>query len=159
MAVRSWLLVGLLVVVVAGVVVAKRVLRAPAPSVVAEPSAPPAELEMAASGIPTKTLLAPQLPATLGNGKPTLVDFGAAECQQCRREAAVLDRAVVRYQGKANLLFIDTSRYASIARQYGVRLIPTQIVFDAEGKEVSRHIGFHPLEAIAADLAKAGVKE
>jgi thioredoxin 1 len=165
MAVRSWLLVVVLAVLVAGVVVAKKTILAPAkeaPRVVnaapetPAPSPPPAGA-MAASGIPKHTLTAADFATSLASGKPTLVDFGAGTCTQCKLEAPVLDAAVEQYRGQANIVFVNTDASADLARQYGVKFIPTQIVFDRKGKEVTRHIGFHPAEAIAADLAKAGV--
>jgi thioredoxin 1 len=176
MTVRSWAIVVVLLALVAGAVVAKKTVLAPKPDsskpdLAAVGSARkaehmsggsaypgPAEAAPASSGIPKKALAGPQLQKCLSSGKPTLVDFGAGWCEQCKLEAPVLDAAVEKYRGKANVVFVDTNRYEPIARQYGIKLIPTQIFFDAKGKEVGRHVGFHPAEAVAADLAKAGVR-
>jgi thioredoxin 1 len=49
-------------------------------------------------------------------------------------------------------------RYESgAAKQYGIRLIPTQIFYDAEGNEVYRHEGFMDKQAIKAKFAEIGV--
>jgi thioredoxin 1 len=89
---------------------------------------------------------------SLGNGRPTLVDFGAEWCPPCQQQAPVLDEVVELYRDKANIVYIDTEQYGSIADSYGIKSIPTQIFFDANGKEVSRHLGFYPLEEIRRDL-------
>lgn len=166
--IRSWVIVAALAALVAGLVVAKTAFLPPKtnPAVEAKglglSTPPPPEGQrgpvMAESGIPKETLDATKLADSLGNGRPTLVDFGAGTCDQCKKEAPLLDAAVEKYRGKANVVFVDTNSFESVAKQYGVRLIPTQIFFDAKGKEVSRHIGFHPAEALTADLATAGVK-
>jgi len=44
------------------------------------------------------------------------------------------------------------------AKRFGISVIPTQIFYDKQGKEVLRHTGFMSEEAIVAQLKKLGVQ-
>jgi thioredoxin 1 len=52
-----------------------------------------------------------------------------------------------------------TKEQAHRSREYNVRLIPTQVFLDAEGKEFHRHEGFYPEEAIDLVLQGRGLKQ
>ena len=62
------------------------------------------------------------------------------------------------YRGRANILLIEIYDYRNLASQYGVRAIPTQIFFDAKGKETWRHVGFLSKEEIVKQLDELGVQ-
>jgi thioredoxin 1 len=89
---------------------------------------------------------------------PKLVDLGAGKCIACKKMAPVLEEAKKLYGGKAEVVFIDVWENPNAGSQYGIRLIPTQIFFDREGKEVFRHEGFFPLEDIKKTFESMGVK-
>src|SRR5512145_693607 len=74
----------------------------------------------------------------LVSGKPAIIDLGARSCAQCKKMAPFLESLAVEYKGKASVLFIDVSRDSAAADRFKVRMIPTQIFFDAAGKEVRR---------------------
>ena len=96
--------------------------------------------------------------SALASGKPTVADFGARTCIPCKKMApflAVLDR---EYRGKANVLFTDVHEGKNLAAKYHIQMIPTQIFFDATGKEVKRHIGFMDKADILKELQAAGLK-
>jgi len=92
------------------------------------------------------------------SGRPTVIDLGARSCIQCKKMAPILENLAVEYQGKANVLFIDVSKDNDAADRFRVRMIPTQIFFDARGKELKRHIGFMDKGEIVRDLKGAGLK-
>jgi len=60
--------------------------------------------------------------------------------------------------GQAAIVFIDVWENPQEGPKYGIQLIPTQIFYDARGKEVLRHEGFMEKAAIVAELEKLGVK-
>jgi thioredoxin 1 len=157
--VRSRLTVAGLVVVVLAVLVVKaarsphaaaRVETAPPPAAAADRGAP------AAKTTRSDVLTGADLAACLKSGKPTLVDFGEDWCEQCKKQAPVLEETATKYRGRANVVFVNTKTYAEIGRAYGIAAIPTQILFDAKGREVSRHVGYAPPEDLAKALAKVG---
>jgi thioredoxin 1 len=62
------------------------------------------------------------------------------------------------YQGKANVLFIDVLEDGAAGDRFKVRMVPTQIFFDAKGKEIKRHIGFMDKADIVKELKAAGLR-
>lgn len=88
---------------------------------------------------------------------PMLVDLGRGTCIPCKKMKPILDELKAEYQGKAIVRVIDLRDEPKEASKYGIRLIPTQIFFDAEGKEIYRHEGFLDKQAIKAKFAEMGV--
>ena len=91
-------------------------------------------------------------------GKVTMVDIGAKKCIPCKMMAPIMAELEKEYQDKAAIVFIDVWENPDAGRQYRIQLIPTQIFYDIEGKEVVRHEGFMEKAAIVAELEKLGVK-
>lgn len=87
---------------------------------------------------------------------PKLVDLGAGKCQACKAMAPVLEEAKKLFAGIADVEFIDVWENRDAGAKYGIRMIPTQIFFDASGKEVLRHEGFFPMEEIQKQFASMG---
>jgi thioredoxin-like negative regulator of GroEL len=86
-----------------------------------------------------------------------MADFGAGWCKPCKMMVPVLAEAAVKYEGKVNILFVDTDEYGPLARQHRVAAIPTQIFFDGKGKEVGRHVGYYPIEDLEAQMRTLGL--
>lgn len=95
---------------------------------------------------------------TLVSGKPTVIDLGARTCIPCKKMAPILEGLSKEYKGKANVLFIDVHEDSAAANRFKIRMIPTQIFFDAKGKEINRHIGFMDKADILKELKTAGLK-
>jgi thioredoxin 1 len=94
----------------------------------------------------------------LASGKPAVIDLGARYCQQCKKMAPILEALAVEYRGRASVMFIDVHKDMSAAEKFRIQMIPTQIFFDAKGKEVKRHIGFMDKGDILKELKAAGLK-
>jgi thioredoxin 1 len=88
---------------------------------------------------------------------PMLVDLGKGTCIPCKKMKPILEELEAEYKGKAIVKVIDLRYEPKEANKYGIRLIPTQIFFDAEGKEIYRHEGFLDKPAIKAKFAEMGV--
>lgn len=99
----------------------------------------------------------PQAPV---QGKVTMVDIGAKKCIPCKMMAPILKELEEEYgsTGKAAIVFIDVWENPNEGKKFGIRSIPTQIFYDANGKEVSRHEGFMDKNSIITRLEKMGVK-
>jgi thioredoxin 1 len=104
--------------------------------------------------MPTMASAAPQVPVS---GLVTMVDLGASSCIPCKMMAPILEKLTAEYDGAAAIIFIDVWQDAAMAKKFKVSMIPTQIFFDAEGTEVSRHVGFMAEEEIVTQLTKMGV--
>jgi thioredoxin 1 len=95
---------------------------------------------------------------TLVSGKPMVIDLGARTCIPCKKMAPILEGLSKEYKGKANVLFIDVHEDSAAADRFKIRMIPTQIFFDAKGKEVNRHIGFMDKADMLNELKATGMK-
>ena len=82
---------------------------------------------------------------------PILVDFYADWCGPCKIMAPLLDEAAHRRAGQLLVLKLDTDKNPATQQRFGVRGIPTLIVFRG-GKEVSRRVGAVPPTELAKFL-------
>jgi len=89
-------------------------------------------------------------------GLPRLVDLGADKCIPCKMMAPILEELSKEYAGRMEVQFIDVWKNPSAGREYGVRVIPTQIFFDTSGKELFRHEGFFSRNDILAKWTELG---
>jgi thioredoxin 1 len=90
-------------------------------------------------------------------GMVTMVDLGAKSCIPCKMMAPILEKLEKDYKDRAAILFLDVWKDPEQAKRFGISVIPTQIFYDKQGKEVLRHTGFMSEEAIVAQLKKMGV--
>jgi thioredoxin 1 len=88
---------------------------------------------------------------------PRLIDLGADKCIPCRMMFPVLDELKQEYAGRLNVEFIDVWKNPDAAKQYGIDVIPTQIFYAADGKELFRHVGFFAKDDILAKWQALGV--
>ncbi|HPC96388.1 MAG TPA: organomercurial lyase [Sedimentisphaerales bacterium] len=88
---------------------------------------------------------------------PRLVDLGAGKCIPCKMMAPILEELKEEYAGRMEVVFIDVWENPDAAKPYGIQVIPTQIFYDAAGKEVFRHEGFFSKEDILAKWKELGV--
>ncbi|HEY9070395.1 MAG TPA: thioredoxin family protein [Candidatus Ozemobacteraceae bacterium] len=90
-------------------------------------------------------------------GLPRLVDLGSVRCISCKEMEPILEEAKKLYTGKAEVEFIDIWQNKDAASAYAVRMIPTQVFFDATGKEVFRHVGVLPMGDIQKQFECMGI--
>ncbi|MBU0515885.1 MAG: thioredoxin family protein [Proteobacteria bacterium] len=91
-------------------------------------------------------------------GMVTLVDLGAGQCIPCRMMAPILTDLRKKYRGKAVVAFVDVRFHPKAARRFGIRIIPTQIFYDRNGREVFRHEGYMGKAAIEHVFKRLGLK-
>ena len=87
---------------------------------------------------------------------PRLVELGGT-CVLCKMMQPILDELSQEYAGKLQVDVFDVLENPHIGTEYGVQILPTQIFFDASGKEIFRHEGFLPKEDILAKWRELGV--
>jgi thioredoxin 1 len=91
-------------------------------------------------------------------GMVTMVDLGAKKCIPCKMMAPIMEELEKEYKDRAAIIFIDVWEDPKAGQQFGIKLIPTQIFYNSEGKEVLRHEGFFDKASIVSELQKLGVK-
>ena len=94
----------------------------------------------------------------VGKGKPLLLELGSTSCGGCRDMARTL-YVIKRDHPQSGIYFVDIKSERYVARQYGIRMMPTQVILDGEGREIDRHVGVTGTTELIAKLRRLGVIE
>ncbi len=97
------------------------------------------------------------LKEALANGKPTLAEFGSDTCIYCKEMQPILEKLASEYKDRLNIVIIDVYAQMELTKQYKITALPTQVVFDESGKEITRHVGFWSREQILSQLRAMGI--
>ncbi len=89
---------------------------------------------------------------------PKLVDLGSDKCIPCKMMAPMLEGLREDYAEVFSVELIDVWKEPERTKKYGISIIPTQIFFDASGKELFRHEGYFPKEDILAKWKEFGIE-
>lgn len=90
-------------------------------------------------------------------GLPKLVDIGGENCIPCKMMLPVLDGLKTDYKGKLEVVVISKDKDPGALKRYRTSTIPTQVLYDADGKEIARHFGFWAKDEILAAFEKHGI--
>ena len=124
-------IVGLVLAAVAGVIVARKTQKAAEP----QPTA-----------------------ATTATNLPRLLELGADKCIPCKMMAPILEEVSKEYKSTLKVEFVDLRKDRGAAEKYRVQVMPTQIIYDAQGRELGRHQGYLSKEDLVKKLAESGIK-
>ncbi len=96
--------------------------------------------------------------ATSTRGLPRFVDLGSNTCAPCKVMLGVMAELEQKYPGAIVTEFINVQQYPEQAERYGIRIIPSQIFYSPDGRELYRHTGVFRTEEIVAKWAELGFK-
>jgi thioredoxin 1 len=90
----------------------------------------------------------------LSAGKPTVAEFGANACAACREMKPILEALRRDHGGRISVVDVDliAQKHMGYLQRYRIQLMPTQVFFDAQGRETSRHMGKISADEILARL-------
>ena len=87
----------------------------------------------------------------------TFMEFGSKSCIPCKQMEKVMEQIKVEYPKQVAVIFVDVRKERAKAKEYKIRIIPTQIIFDANGKEILRHKGYFPFNKVKELFAENNV--
>lgn len=87
----------------------------------------------------------------LKSAAPVLVDFTATWCGPCKALAPIVEKLADEYEGKIRVGKLDIDDAPQTAAKYGVRSVPTVMVFK-NGQKVAQHVGLTNREKLVALL-------
>jgi thiol-disulfide isomerase/thioredoxin len=92
------------------------------------------------------------------NKRMMMMDLGATTCIPCKMMVPVMNELAKSLHGKVDIQFVDIQKRGDLAQKFKIFAIPTQIIFDKNGRELFRHEGFYLKDEILAKLKELGMK-
>jgi len=146
-------------------IVASSCSKAIAAPVVTEPAVETTTVAPAPVVEPTAVSPAPAMETAAISTTPnaplvTFIELGSVNCIPCRAMQPVMESIRQKYADQVSVLFYDvwTQEGQPHAQSYRIRVIPTQVFLDKDGKEYYRHEGFFPEPELLKALEMGGVK-
>jgi thioredoxin 1 len=90
----------------------------------------------------------------------TFIELGSVNCIPCKAMQPIMKDIEKRYGDQVKVVFYDvwTDEGKPFGSFYRIRVIPTQVFLDRNGKEYFRHEGYFPIEEVLKILEKGGVR-
>jgi len=94
----------------------------------------------------------------IGKGKPYFLEIGSDSCRSCRIMGKML-YTITQEDPSLNIYFINLHKKRAVAKELKIMMIPTQLIFDADGTEVFRHIGMMEADELSSILTQFKIRK
>lgn len=86
----------------------------------------------------------------------SVLEFGAKNCSACRKMETVIEEIKLKYSDNISIKFINVTEYDGLVtgKQFGVVMIPMQVLLDNKGKVVYKHVGYIPTSELSSMIEK-----
>lgn len=88
-----------------------------------------------------------------------MINFVSPNCLACVKMEGLMKEIISEYEGKAEIIEIDIMENSEISNKYNIIYTPTQVFFDEEGNEITRHEGFIGKKDLVLKLESLGVEK
>jgi len=90
--------------------------------------------------------------------KITFIELGSVSCIPCKKMQPVMKNIEKKFGEQIKVVFYDVMKQKEKIDEYKMKLMPTQVFLDENGKEIYRHEGFYPEKDIEKFLRSKGLK-
>jgi len=104
-------------------------------------------------------LVGSEIPDLLANGRYAMIEFGGRSCIPCKKMQPILTELIAEHGAVIDIVNVYLDEDFAPADSFDVYLLPTQVIFDRNGEELSRHLGFWPKEEIEEVYRDLGIIE
>jgi thioredoxin 1 len=111
----------------------------------------PGEAETGSAPVKPAAVQAPS-----AEGLPRMWDYGSEKCIPCKQMEEILTPMIGEYAGRVDIRIINIYEEKEMAAEARIQIIPTQVFYDAAGKELFRHVGAYPRDSIVAKFKEYG---
>jgi len=105
---------------------------------------------------PQKSKPEPEKVAEEPKTLPRMWDYGSEKCIPCQEMLRILTPMMADYKGKVDIRIVNVYEEQALSQQARIQVIPTQIFYDPDGKELYRHIGVYPSDSIVGKFKEFG---
>ncbi len=98
------------------------------------------------------------VPPAPSKAQVTFIELGSVSCIPCRAMQPVMRDLEKKFGNQIQIVFYDIIQDEAPGKTYNVRVMPTQVFLDRDGKEFHRHEGFYPFKSIEGLLLARGLK-
>ncbi len=89
---------------------------------------------------------------------PTLIQFSSDSCVYCKEMEPIIEDLGQEYEGRVIIKLVNVNENTEEAKENKIRVVPTQVFFNAQGEGVARHEGYMTKEEILEVFQEIGVK-
>ncbi len=88
-----------------------------------------------------------------------MIEFGGRSCTPCKKMQPILAELIAEHGSVIDIVNVYLDEDFAPADSFDVYILPTQVIFDRDGEELSRHVGFWPKTEIEEIYRSLGIIE